>query len=294
MVPRPLMDALVGRLGAAEALDAPAAAVSGQVRERLGAGGLKDLLSGTWLGHPLHPVLTDVVIGTWTSATILDLIGGRGSRGAAERLIGVGIAAAVPTAASGSSDWADSTVGDAQVRRVGLVHAAANVAALGLYGASLLARRRGRHHRGVGLGAAGAGLIVGSSYLGGHLTFARGIGVDQTVFDRQPVEWTDTVAADDLTEGEPRVTTIGGTEVMLVRADGAVRALDDRCCHRGGPLHEGEVGGGTVTCPWHGSVFRLEDGSVERGPGTYPQPAYDTRVQDGRIQIRLQRPAYER
>jgi nitrite reductase/ring-hydroxylating ferredoxin subunit/uncharacterized membrane protein len=291
MARRPLQDALTDRLGATEALDAPAAAVAKQVRSTLGTGTVKDLLSGTWQGHPLHPALTDVVIGAWTSATILDLIGGRESRRAAERLIGVGIAAALPTAASGSADWADSTLGDEQVRRVGFVHAVANTAALGLYGASLLARRRGRHRRGVGLGAAGAGLLLGSGFLGGHLTFARGIGVDQTIFDARPDEWTDAIAADELAEGEARTGGVDGTEIMLVRTGGTVRALDDRCCHRGGPLHEGELAEGTVTCPWHGSVFRLDDGSVERGPATYPQPAYDTRVQDGRIQIRLQRPA---
>jgi len=111
------------------------------------------------------------------------------------------------------------------------------------------------------------------------------------VFDRRPEDWTDAIAADDLAEGRPRMAEIDGTEVLLVRAGGAVRALDDRCCHRGGPLHQGEVSGDTVTCPWHGSVFRLDDGSVERGPATYPQPAYDTRVHDGCIQIRLRQPA---
>lgn len=288
---RPLPDALTSRLGATEALDAPAAAVAGRVRSVLEAGGLKDLLSGTWLGHPLHPGLTDVVIGAWTSATILDLIGGRESRTAAERLIGVGIAAAVPTAASGSSDWADSTMGDAQVRRIGLVHAGANVAALGLYGASLLARRRGRHGRGVGLGVAGAGLLAGSGFLGGHLTLARGIGVDRTVFDRRPAEWTDAIAGAELAEGEPRKAEVEGAAVMLVRIDGAIHALEDRCSHRGGPLHEGTIAGCTVTCPWHGSIFRIDDGSVERGPAAYPQPIYDTREQDGRVQVRLRQPA---
>lgn len=290
MARRPLPDDLVHRLAGAEALDRPAEAVAKQVRSLLGSGGLKDALSGTWQGHAVHPPLTDVVIGSWTSATLLDLIGGRSSRRAAELLVGAGIVAALPTAASGASDWADSTVGDEKVRRVGAVHAVANVAALGLYTASLVARRSGRHAGGVKLGLAGAGILVLSGFLGGHLSLGRGVGVDQTVFDHQPHDWTDAIAETDLPDGAPRTADIAGTRILLVRTDGTVRALDDRCCHRGGPLHEGEIADGTVTCPWHGTVFRLEDGSVERGPGTFPQPAYDARVHDGRIQVRLQEP----
>ncbi len=287
---RPLPDALVHRLGSAEKLDRPAEAVARRVRSSLGSGALKDLLSGTFQGHAVHPPLTDVVIGSWLSASALDLLGGSGSRRAAERLIGLGIVAAVPTAASGTSDWADSTVGDARVRRIGAVHAVANATALVVYTASLTARRRGRHGRGVRLGLLGMGLLTASGFLGGHLTLGRGIGVDQTAFDPQPEEWSDALAEGDLADGAPRTADVGGTTIMLVRAHGTVRALNDRCCHRGGPLHDGEISESTVTCPWHGSVFRLEDGSVERGPGTFPQPVYDTRVQDGRIQVRLRQP----
>lgn len=291
MARRPLPDALTDRLGEVDALDGPAEAVATQVRSALGSGAVKDLLSGTWQGHPLHPILTDVVIGVWTSAGVLDVIGGRDSRQAAERLIGVGIAAAVPTAASGSSDWADTTLTDDKVRRVGAVHGATNVAALGLYAASLRARRRGRHGRGVALGFAGATVMAASGFLGGYLSFTRGVGVDQTVFDPQPDEWTDALADVDLHEGEPQTADVGGTEILLVRTGAAVRALEDKCCHRGGPLHEGEVDGDSVTCPWHGTIFRLEDGAVVRGPGTFPQPTYQTRVHEGRIQVRLQQPA---
>ncbi len=289
MARRPLLAQLADRLGAADVLDAPAEAVAGRARSLLGSGVVKDLLSGTWQGHPLHPALTDLAIGSWTSASLLDLIGGRDGRRAAQRLIGVGIVAAVPTAASGTSDWADSTAGDAQVRRIGAVHAVANVSALGLYAASLAARRRGAHGRGVALGAVGATTLVVSGYLGGHLSLARGIGVDRTAFDAQPEEWADAIAEGELAEGQPRTADVGGTTIMLVRAGGEVHALEDRCSHRGGPLHEGELDGDTVACPWHGTTFCLKDGTVRRGPGTYPQPAYDTRVRDGRVAVRLRR-----
>ncbi|HEV8153828.1 MAG TPA: Rieske (2Fe-2S) protein [Solirubrobacteraceae bacterium] len=282
----PKLHAVLERLESARVLDGPAEKVAKTVRGSLPAGGVKDLLSGEPLGHPLHPLLTDVVIGTWTSATILDLIGGSKARPAAERLIGVGILAALPTAASGATDWADTTVKSPPVRRVGAVHAALNVGALALYGASLTARRRGRHARGALLGLAGAGLLGASGQLGGHLAFIRGVGVAETAFDDPIADWTPACFDAEVREGEPFVATVAGQDVLLVRQDGAVRALADRCNHRGGPLHRGTLQDGCVTCPWHASRFRLEDGSVDRGPASSPQPTYDVRVAGDRIEIR--------
>lgn len=282
----PAASRIAASVAGAQALDGPAEKVSTAVRGVLGTGTVKDLLSGTWLGHALHPLLTDVPIGAWTSATILDLAGGADSAPAAERLIGVGIAAALPTAVSGLSDWADSTLGDDEVRRVGAVHAVANVSALALYGASWAARKRGRHGRGVLLGLAGAaGLGVGG-FLGGHLSYARGIGVDQTAFDVEATDWTDALGDGELAEGEAKRVSVAEVGVMVTRQQGRVFALAEACSHRGGPLHEGEIADGCVTCPWHGTIFRLADGSVERGPTTYPQPAYDVRVREGRIELK--------
>src|SRR3954468_9623615 len=127
---RPVAHALAERLGRTEALDQPAQRVAGVIRKVLKPGRVKDLLSGTWLGHPLHPLLTDIPIGTWTSAVILDLVGGRDAQRAADLLIGAGVAAALPTAASGYSDWGDTVLGNPSARRIGLVHAASNISAL--------------------------------------------------------------------------------------------------------------------------------------------------------------------
>ena len=282
----PKLHAVLERLESAGALDGPAEKVAKAVRSSLPAGGLKDLLSGKPLGHALHPALTDVVIGTWTSATILDLIGGSKARPAAERLIGVGILASLPTAASGVSDWADTTVKSPPVRRVGAVHAALNVGALALYGASLAARRGGRQARGAILGLAGAGMLGASGHLGGHLSFVRGVGVAETAFADPIADWTPACFDAEVREGEPFVATVAGRDVLLVRQAGTVRALADRCNHRGGPLHRGALEDGCVTCPWHASRFRLEDGSVERGPAASPQPTYDGRVAGDRLEIR--------
>jgi nitrite reductase/ring-hydroxylating ferredoxin subunit/uncharacterized membrane protein len=245
---------------------------------------LKELLSGSWLGHPLHPVLTDVTIGTLTSAVLLDWLGGEESRPAARRLIGIGLLSATPVVASGASDWGDTEVANDSVRRIGLVHASANVVANSLFAASYAARRRGEDGR--LLAVAGAAVLTAGGYLGGHLSFAEGVGVDQTAFEEPPEDWTDVLAEVELVDGTPRCVLAEGTAVMVVKHGGALYALSDRCSHRGGPLHEGEISDTTVTCPWHQSVFDLRDGALVHGPAAYPQPAWETRIRAGRIEVR--------
>ena len=281
---KPRLHRLATATGELEALDAPAKRLAKVVRSALPGGPVKDVLSGTFLGHPLHPLLTDLPIGSWTSALMLDWVGGPESRTGARRLIAAGILAAIPTAAAGSSDWADTEVSSATVRRTGIVHAAANVTALGFFMASYLARRRGRGGRALAL--TGAGALAAGGHLGGHLSFAEGVGVNQTAFEDGPGDWTPTVTEDELAAGRPVYARAGDVNVLIVRDGDGIHALDDRCTHRGGPLHEGEVADGCVTCPWHGSRFRLTDGSVERGPASSPQPLYETRVSDGRVEVR--------
>ena len=116
----------VRKLAQLDALDGTASKIGKLVRSVFKPRPLKEALSGSWLGHPLHPVLTDVTIGTYTSAVMLDWVGGRDSEAAARRLIGLGLLSAGPVFASGWSDWADTEIGDAAVRRIGVVHAATN------------------------------------------------------------------------------------------------------------------------------------------------------------------------
>jgi nitrite reductase/ring-hydroxylating ferredoxin subunit/uncharacterized membrane protein len=279
------LDALPELAAGIEALDAPAAPVGKLVRG-LGPGAVKDLLSGTWVGHAVHPILTDVVIGSWTSASVLDFVGGEDGERAAQRLIAVGLAAYAPTALTGVNDWADSEATDDEVRRVGLAHAVGNAGALALYTASLAARRRGRRGRGALLALAGAGLLSAAGHLGGHLTFRRGVGVDQTTFDAGPEDWTPALATGELPADGAVAAQAGDTPVMLVRRGGAIAALHDRCSHRGCSLADGEVDGDTVTCACHGSRFALGDGAVLRGPATAPQPVLDARERDGRVEVR--------
>ncbi|MGI8845038.1 MAG: Rieske 2Fe-2S domain-containing protein [Thermoleophilaceae bacterium] len=280
---------LAGAVESISALDAPGKKIGEVVRGLLSPGALKDAVSGTWMGHALHPILTDVVIGSFVSASLLDLLGGDEDGRAAERLLGVGIAAYGPTALTGVSDWADSEIGDERIRRVGLVHAVSNAVALGLYTASLRARRRGDHGRGKLLALAGGGAMGAGGYLGGHLAFVQGVGVKQTVFDEGSPEWSSTgMAADDLPAGKPTRVVVDETPVMLLRHGDAFHALHDRCAHRGCPLSDmGEIDGEVIECTCHGSRFSLRDGSLQRGPATTDQPSYEVRDSGGQLEVRL-------
>ena len=269
-------------------LDAIAEPLGNAAKKIIPAGRLKDMLSGTWLGHQLHPLLTDIPIGSFTSATLLDLVGGRRAQPAANLLATVGVLSTVPTAAAGLADWSD-TYGPA--RRIGVVHAAANLVGVGFYVASISARRRGNRLSATALGLMGMGTMSIGGYLGGHLTFVRGVGVNHTFMEDPAQEWKTTVADDELTSGEPLVVDLDDVPALLYRSGAETYALSNRCTHAGGPLNEGEfdesrTGGPCVKCPWHQSVFRLEDGAVMHGPAAVPEPTFDVRVADGKIEVR--------
>ena len=283
---KPRAAELAERIAELEPLDSVAEPIASKVRELLPGGAVKDALSGTWLGHALHPILQLAPLGTWMSAVVLDLVGGEDAEGASDLLIGTGLLAAAPTFVSGWSDYADSTMASERVRRIGIVHAAANGTGALLFAGSLKARRGGSRGKGKLLALAGMGAISAGGWLGGHLSYAEGVGVDVTVFEDYPGDWTPVVAESELADGKPRRVEVEGVPIMVVRDGGEICALADRCSHRGGPLSNGEISDGCVTCPWHGSVFRLADGSVERGPAAYPQPALDTRVTNGQVEVR--------
>ena len=279
---------VTGRIERAKALD-PAAAAVGRVADTvLPPGAVKDALHGTWLGHQLHPLLIALPIGMWSSASLLDLTtSDEGGRRAASRLVGAGLVAAVPTAAAGLADW--SALGEFQrPKRVGLLHAAANNVTTLLYLASWLARRRGDHARGRDLALLGTvGLSVGG-YLGGHLAYSQGVGVNRNADEqRKPRDWTDAAAASDVAEGALVRAEVAGNAVVLARRGGELFAIGATCSHYGAPLQDGSIDGGDVVCPWHGSRFRLCDGSVSRGPATVPQLSYDVRTVGDRVEVRV-------
>jgi predicted membrane protein DUF2231 len=168
---------------------------------------VRNLLSGTDLGHPLHPMLTDLPIGAWVMSALLDAAGGPAAGGAADLLVTAGVVAAVPTAAAGLNDWSDTAGPET---RVGLVHAALNTTALSLYLASLAARARGRRRGGQALALAGLGVLLGGGYLGGHLCFVLGVEVNRTAWEQPPQQWTPVLADTELADGELCRADAGG------------------------------------------------------------------------------------
>ena len=286
----PQLDRSVEEIERAKALDPTAQLVKKAVDTALPNATVRDALHGVWLGHPLHPALILVPMGSWMSATVLDLLPGR-SRDAARTLVGVGVASALPAAAAGWADWSDL---HPQQQRTGLVHAAANVLSIGLQLASWQARRRGRQTRGAVLSVAALGLGSAAAYLGGHLAYRQGAMVNHAEEAPHilPEQWTPVGRLDELPDGRPTRRTLGDVPVFVLRRGRQVDVLYDLCSHLSGPLSEGELSGAgdaaCITCPWHGSTFRLRDGQVQRGPTTYPQPVLQVRIDpDGSVQARL-------
>jgi nitrite reductase/ring-hydroxylating ferredoxin subunit len=243
---------------------------------------LRDALHGVWLGHPLHPLLVQAPVGAYLSAAVLDVLPG-GARHS-PRLVALGIVASGPAALAGAVDWSEQ---HEQQMRVGVVHAAANLTATALYGASLLAHgpRAGRALRFAGLTAAGLGGL-----LGGHISFRQAGGANHAEPVPHLVEpgWHDLMPADAIpATGLTRAMLGEVPVVVLPDGAGGVHVLADRCSHLSGPLSDGELSDGCLTCPWHGSAFRVLDGTVLHGPATAPQPVFRTRVHEGTVQVCL-------
>ncbi|MEW9554749.1 Rieske 2Fe-2S domain-containing protein [Nonomuraea sp. NPDC050783] len=280
--------ALTDRLEKSKALDRPIRGLAKVVRERVKPGRLRDVLHGVPIGEPLHPSMASVTLGCWVSVGVLDAAGAD-SR-AARLLLAVGIANALPTAAAGITDWSSL---HREQQRVGFVHMAANLTALGLLSASLLARLRGRERAGKALSFAGLGIGTVGAYLGGHMAYRQAAGANHApqVTHLVPLGWHDLCPIKDLPDGRPVARRLGYIQLFVLRRGESVTVLADHCPHLAGPLHQGRLvmqdGEACVVCPWHGSTFRLEDGSVKHGPATAPAPMFETRVRrDGTIQVR--------
>jgi nitrite reductase/ring-hydroxylating ferredoxin subunit/uncharacterized membrane protein len=277
-------------------LDRVAGFLAPAVRKSFSAAGqsgqdVKDTLNGVWLGHPLHPVLTDIPVGAWTTALVLDVGsvvsgGNDGLDRAATTAATVGLVGAVGSAVTGLTDWSDT---DGTARRVGLVHGVLNLTATSLYVASLLARRRRDRWAGRLYSLAGYAVAFASAYLGGELVYSEQIGVNHAFGQTGPAQFTAVLHERELKEGRPTRVQVGDVAVVLVRQGSLVRALADTCAHLGGPLSEGTVQDGMITCPWHGSTYSLDDGSIVCGPTTNPQPSFECRLRGGQVEIRARR-----
>lgn len=283
---------IVDALAQERRLDQAARTLQRALQRAIAAGGpaaqrIEDLLHGTGAGHPLHPALTDVPLGAWTVAQVLDALDALGGdermAPGADAAIAIGLAGAALTIATGLSDWQEL---DTKPLRLGLIHGALNMSATLLYVGSLLLRRSGARVAGRGAAAAGFALALGAAYLGGDLVYRDQIGVSHAAPVWTPLEFEPVLADVDLREGVPRRVTVGDRAIVLVRQGGRIYALDDRCSHLGGPLCEGTLEQGGLRCPWHGSLFALSDGSPLEGPAAIPQPCFETRVRAGQIEVR--------
>ncbi len=255
---------------------------------------LRNILHGTFLGHPLHPTLTDIPIGGWTAALVFDLLSylpfvGRAFAPGADAAITLGLIGAAPTAASGYADWSHA---NGHVRRVGLVHALSNATSVLLYTSSLVMRARGNRSLGRGVSFLGYGVVSFGAYLGGELVYRYGLGTAPTAFERPSSdEWADVGEESSLGRGEMRRVEVDGEPVLLARDDsGRISAMSNTCTHMGCSLAEGKLDGTTVTCPCHGSQFDVATGLAVRGPASVPESRYEVDILAGRIKLQPTQP----
>lgn len=277
------------RIADQPALDRVANPLSSAVRRAFESAGptgneAKNALHGVWLGHPLHPVFTDVPIGAWTTALALDCTGNgdSGMRRATTFALGVGLIGALGSAITGLTDWSET---DGQSRRMGLVHGLLNIAATSLMATAYFQRRSDSYASGRACAWTGYGIAVASAYLGGDLVYGQRVGVTHAD-EPAPDDFTSVASSATLAENTMMRVRAGDADVLLVRQHGRVCALAHSCAHLGGPLSEGTLKDGSVVCPWHGSEFALDDGRVLNGPSTHEQPVYEVRERDGKIEIR--------
>ncbi len=248
---------------------------------------IKDALNGTWLGHALHPVLTDVPLGAWSSTMALDMAWltneDEGVAQSSDISLVLGLLGATGAAVTGLTDWSDL---DGTDRRVGIMHGLLNTSILLSNIVSLILRLTGKRRAGVYLSSAGYAVSLFSAYLGGELVFAKGIGVNHVAWEGGSDDFVAVLAANDLVEGKLTRVDAAGIPAVLLRHGNSIYAIGATCTHLAGPLDEGTYKDGTVTCPWHGSCFRMSDGAVMNGPATYAAPTFAVRVRNGQIELR--------
>jgi nitrite reductase/ring-hydroxylating ferredoxin subunit/uncharacterized membrane protein len=286
-------DRLFGSVERQEWMDRIGDPLEESVEKAFEAGGVAgqktaDFLHGTWFGRPLHPALTNIPIGAWTTAVVLDVLDdtvshGEGYEEAATDAVIFGIAGAFAAAVTGLTDYQHLSP---KQRRIGLVHAALNSGSLAIMASSYLARARGNFRRGKSLARLGWAVMFAGASFGAHMVYRQRVGITHADERELPRDFVPVLRVEELREDEPRRVIADDVRVVLVRHAGRIYALGEECSHMGGPLAEGKIVGGSIKCPWHGSRFALEDGHVEQGPATEIQPCFEVRIRDGQIELR--------
>ena len=247
----------------------------------------RNFLNGTWLGEPLHAVLTDVPVGAWTVAMVfdaLDIVYDRGEFArACEVSIGLGLLGAAGAAVTGMTDWSDV---DPPARRPGLIHGLLNLSGTALFATSLFLRKKKSREIGRIVSILGYAVMSYAAHLGGKLVYEHRVGVDRTDGQVLPEQFVAVLPETSLTEGKLTRVMYEGTPILLVRRGARLFAMAETCSHFSGPLSEGKLEGDTVVCPYHFSRFALEDGRVLDGPAVHPQPCLEVRIRNGQIEVR--------
>ncbi|HVA86677.1 MAG TPA: Rieske 2Fe-2S domain-containing protein [Candidatus Saccharimonadales bacterium] len=235
-----------------------------------------NFLNGTWLGHPLHALLTDVPIGAFTLTIVLDVAN---QRQAADIALVLGILSMLAAAVAGYADYADT---DGLARQRATVHSTLMVGALVIYIVSAVLRWGNPVDRTAAIVTSIVAYLILSAgaYVGGDVVYALGNMVDRHAFRSRGTKWAHLDAPADVPEGVPTKAKSGAQTMVLVRRGDTVFALHDTCAHAGGPLSEGHIVDGCIECPWHGSRFDLATGNLKRGPSVYDQPRYEVRRTD--------------
>jgi nitrite reductase/ring-hydroxylating ferredoxin subunit/uncharacterized membrane protein len=252
---------------------------------------LQDFLNGTWLGHSLHAVLVDLVVGGATAVLLLDALrvffGVDGLADATTWVVALVGLSGVGSIVTGLTDFKDTSP-NTSTRDVAILHGLINLVGIGAFAFSLTQRLGGQHDPAFWVFLAGYALISVGSYIGGHVVFKHGYAVNYNAHARgkRASDYTPVVALAELADGKPTKTMFGSSAVMLIRRGDVVHALKETCSHLGGPLSQGELGDDTITCPWHASTFRLRDGAVVHGPATSRQLRYEARVTAGQVELR--------
>jgi nitrite reductase/ring-hydroxylating ferredoxin subunit/uncharacterized membrane protein len=250
----------------------------------------RSFLNGTWFGHPLHPVITDIPITAWLITAVFDIIwliahATWAAYGGFVAVI-VGLLGALGAFATGLTDWSDTYGSE---RRVGFNHLLFNTGALILYLVSFLLRLIAGPGDGIAaaiLGFVGLICVMYAGYLGGEMVFTKGTGVNHTAWEAAGEDYEAVLPVEGVEENKLYRVTAAGVPVVLLRQGTQFSAISATCPHAGGPLDEGALTGDIVECPWHGSRFCMRDGRVLTGPSTVDAPRYDVRIRNGQVEVK--------
>lgn len=255
--------------------------------------------------HPIHPMLVTLPIGLWTASLAYDVAAAaRGSRrlqDSADDMMLAGLIGALSAAVPGAIDYFAVIPSESSAKKRGATHGLLNVSLTALYSANWLLRSRGgerwRRWLGIPLSLVGVGGLMYSGWLGGTLVYRNQIGVDHRgpnatkwresgPIEGQPGEAVAVATMKELGKpGQTKLVHLNGHRIVVARDGDRIVAFQDHCTHRGGPLADGVLTCGLITCPWHGSQFNVETGEVASGPAEEKIRIYPVQIEEDLVRV---------